>query len=334
MFTLAKKILVTGGLGFIGSHVVDELVKEGHEVLVYDDLSGCDGKNYNLSAKYFAKDVSRPNQTIEAIEKMAPDEVWHLAANAREGGSWFQPQNVVARNSFGVINVLEGAIRGGKLKKFVFFSSMSVYGHQKAPYTEDMDPKPDNPYAVSKHAAERYVQLLSDLYHYDWVIIRPHNVFGERTFRPDRIRNVVAIFINQVLRGEPINIYGDGSHMRAHSYIYDCIGPIMKAGKLKNEIINIGGERAFTIKETAEMVRSALQETGWGIKYHPGRYKEVPFAFCDHSKAVELLDFKEVIGAEEGIKRVAATFAAEGPVDYDDKEPLTIKSEKIPKTWN
>ena len=331
---MAKKILVTGGLGFIGSHVVDELVKEGHEVIVYDDLSGCSGKNSCLSAKYSVINISDPKITVKAVEKLAPDEVWHLAANAREGGSWFQPQNVVARNSFGVINVLEGAIRGGNLKKFVFFSSMSVYGNQEAPYTEDMEPKPDNPYAVSKHAAERYVQLLGDLYHYDWVIIRPHNVFGERTFRPDRIRNVIAIFINQVLRGESINIYGDGSHKRAHSYIYDCIDPIMKAGELKNEVINIGGERAFTIKETAEIVRKALREPRWGIKYLDGRYKEVPFAFCSHDKARELLDFKEVIGAEEGIKRVVEAFVEEGPVEYDDKEPLTIKSEKKPKTWN
>ena len=145
---------------------------------------------------------------------------------------------------------------------------------------------------------------------------------------------MIAIFINQILHGDAINIYGDGSHVRAHSYIYDCIGPIMRAGKLSNEIINIGGEQAFTIQETADMVKNALQEPSWGIRYLDNRYKEVPFAYCDHTKARELIDFKEVIGVEEGIRRVAEAFAKEGPVEYEDKEPLTLKSPKIPKTWN
>ena len=330
---MSKRILVTGGAGFIGSHVVDELVDQGHEVMILDDLSGATGKWINRKAIFYRMSVAS-FIAYATVKLFSPHEVWHLAANAREGGSWFQPENVVRRNSYGVTNILEAAIAGGDLERFVFFSSMSVYGDQEPPFREDMEPKPENPYAVSKYAAERYVSLLADLYGFKWVIIRPHNVFGERVFRQDKLRNVVAIFANQILLGEPIYIYGDGQNLRAHSYIYDCIGPIMKAGQtLENEIINIGGEQAFTIQETADLVIDAMGKDYWPIEYLPGRYREVPFAFSDHAKARNLIDFHEEIGAEVGIARVCEEFAAEGPVKYVDVEPLTLSSEKMPETW-
>jgi len=331
---LDKKIVVTGGAGFIGSHVVDVLANDGNEVHVIDDYSGAyRGKFENNLAVY--NDVSvASKEAHELISSIEPNEIWHLAANAREGGSWFQPKNIVERNSYGFINILEAAISGGKLDKCILFSSMSVYGSETPPFTEDMTPQPENPYAVSKYAAEQYLRLLSPLYDFSWLVIRPHNVFGERVYRHDKIRNVIAIFCNQILLGEPIYIYGDGKHTRAHSYIYDCIGPIMRAGsEINNEVINIGGNKNYTIYETADLVRKAMGQPDWEIVFLPKRYREVPDAYCDHKKAENLLSFKEHIGADSGIQLVSEAFMYEGPVQYKDNEPLVLNHKLIPKTW-
>jgi len=329
--------LVTGGAGLIGSHIVEHLLNRGEQVCVIDDLSGAslrwidkriDGDNF------FVYDLGNPKLAKDAVERFRPNYVWHLAANAREGASWFQPQNIAKRNFYAFVNVLEPAIGTGELKKFIFFSSMSVYGINQLPFTEDMKPSPEDPYGINKAMSEETLVMLAKLYEFDYIVIRPHNVFGERVFREDRYRNVISIFANKVLRDEPIVVYGDGNNTRAFSYIEDSVIGMIDIGlNCSNTTVNIGGEKVFTINEAADFVRCALGKPYHKIEHTRDRYREVPHAYSDHGRAKALINYRESIGAEEGIRRSCEFWAEEGPVEWEDVEPLVLSHEQLPDNW-
>jgi UDP-glucose 4-epimerase len=327
------KILVTGNAGFMGSHLAEALVKQGHEVWGMDDLSGGFKRNVHNDGQQFYKDIS-DKDVYDMVSSLKPDVLYHLAADATEGRSQFTPISATRRNLMGYMNVLTGAIDGG-VKKVILTSSMSVYGDQTPPFSEDMERKPADVYAVNKTAMERATEILSSVHEFDYTIIRPHNVFGERQNIRDPYRNVVGIFMNRIMRGLPPIIYGDGKQTRAFTHIDNFTPYIIQCMTNENtngEIINIGPIEEYTINHLAETV---LESFGSDLKpiHYPDRPLEVKHAYCTADKAERLLGYKTTTSFETGIKRMAEWAKELGPQEliYQD---LEIVNDKTPKTWS
>ncbi len=325
------KCLVTGGAGFLGAHIHQALVKLGHDVMVVDDLSGGFKRNIHPKAEYFLYDLERSKLFIE---QFAPEVVYHCAANAREGASFFDPSKIVRTNEGAFADTLEGSIKGGKLRKFIFTSSMAVYGGQSPPFDEDTRPEPVDVYGWAKYSIEEMLKLLADCHGFEYTIIRPHNVFGPLQSIKDKYRNVISIFINCIMRGEPIHIYGDGFQLRQYSYIEDSLPTYIRCldDKANDETINIGGIEEITLNKVASAVKRAMEVPNHPVEYLKDRYGEVKYAYCSHQKSIDLLGYKDSVGWEEGIKRMVAWARWLGPQEWT-RERLSIPNDHIPKTW-
>lgn len=326
-------VLVTGAAGFIGSHLVDFLIKNGYRVHSLDDLSGGTKKNLNPHSRFWKIDLRSKQETEKAIIKINPEVIFHLAAEAAEGKSQFFPIDITQRNYLSTLNLLVPAIKHG-LRRFVFTSTASIYGSQTPPFTEEMIPRPEDLYSVSKYASEEAIKILAKVYGFEWVITRLHNCYGPRQNMADPYRNVIAIFMNRLLKSKPFYIYGDGKQKRAFSYIEDIIPAVAKCGLLKKvsgEIINIGAEKAYTINELVEIIGKISQKK-IKIIYVPLRDCEVEMVFCDHSKAKMILKFEEKTTLREGLLKTWRWICSEG---Y--KKPVYEKSElgecNMPITW-
>ena len=296
------RVLLTGGAGFIGSHIVDHLIAQGHDVTVIDDLSGGFERNVNSQAE-FVKGSINDVKLVDRIVK-GKDIVFHLAAYAAEGLSHFIKKFNYENNLIGSVNLINAAVREN-IEKFLFTSSMAVYGTNQTPFSEDINPNPEDSYGVAKYATEKELKISHELFGLKYVIIRPHNVYGERQNIGDHYRNVIGIFMNRIMKGLPPLIYGDGNQTRAFSYIDDVARAIAKAPfikKAEGEIINVGAAKPYSINELAE---SVLKVSDSNIKplYTPPRY-EVKHAYCTIDKSVRLLDYKDTVTLDEGIGRM------------------------------
>ncbi len=334
------KILVTGSAGFIGSHIYDRLFEMGHTVYGVDDLSG--GFMHNVSQhKFFTKlDLRDRVATASYIKKIKPEIIFHLAADAAEGRSQFTPLSALDRNLVAYYNLLIPAIKHG-MKKMILTSSMSVYGAQQVPFKESMEPMPEDIYGISKTAMEKSTNVLSDVYGFKYIIIRPHNVYGPRQNLTDPYRNVIGIFINRLLNGKNFYIYGDGSQMRAFSHIDDVAGPMVRAAFLKKcegQTINIGGDKAITLKELGRLVLEEFFE-GKEIpkKFRPSfvpiRPKEVLHAYSDHKVARRLIAFKPQTSLRDGIRAMIAWARTVGPQKFVYLDSLELNHSDAPKLW-
>src|SRR6266567_3838420 len=288
--------IVTGAAGFIGSHVADELLKNGHRVVALDDLSGGFADNVPKGAKFVQGSIL-DHQLIDSLfSEYRFDYVYHLAAYAAEGLSHFIKRFNYTNNVVGSINLINAAINGNA-KCFVFTSSIAVYGAGQSPMTEDMGPVPEDPYGIAKLAVERDLEVSHEMFGLPYTVFRPHNVYGERQNIGDRYRNVVGIFMNQLLRGEPMSIFGDGTQIRAFTHIND-VAPIIansvNVPKMRNQIFNVGADLPYSVNELAQAVAQTMG-TECKVKYLPAR-KEVKEAFSDHSKCDTILGSRERIG--------------------------------------
>ena len=329
------KILVTGAAGFMGSHVAHKLFDNGHQVLGVDNLSGGDLENVNNTKQKFTKLELKDKKEVESyINFFEPEVIFHLAATACEGASQFSPIQMTENNLNAYMNVLTSSIKTKKLKKVIVFSSMAVYGEQVPPFDEELPLAPHDVYAVAKSAMEANTNILSEVHDFNYTIIRPHNVFGENQCLKDKFRNVIAIFMNRIMKDEPLYIYGDGEQKRAFSYIGDSLDCYVKCldDKVNGEIINIGGKSDITINVLADKVIQAMGAKGWKIDYLPDRPCEVKYAYCSYEKSVKLLKYKEEIGLDKGIELMADWAKSVGPQDWT-KERLEIYNNKTPKTW-
>lgn len=326
------RILVTGNAGFMGSHLTDSL--KGHEVIGIDDLSGGFKRNITEGIDFHKRDLSGPF-IYSLVKSIKPDIVFHLAADATEGRSQFTPISATRRNLMAYMNVLTGAIAGG-VQKVILTSSMSVYGKQTPPFNEDMPTMPEDVYAVNKTSMEKCTQILASVHSFEYTIVRPHNVFGDRQNIRDPYRNVVGIFMNRIMRGLPPIIYGDGTQTRAFTYI-DNFTPyfmsIMDNDKTNGETINIGPTEEFTINHLAEVVLDAF---GSDLKpvYYPARPLEVKHAYCTANKAERLLGYKTTTSFQDGIYKMAKWAKDLGPQELNYLEELEIVTENTPKTWS
>lgn len=337
-----KKILVTGSAGFMGSYLVNHLIDKGFKVYGIDDLSGGYLRNVNKKSYFTKLDLRDKQKVKEYINKVKPDLIYHLAADATEGRSQFTPLSCTERNYLAYLNLLIPAIRN-RMKRIVITSSMAIYGNQKPPFHEELEPKPEDMYGISKTAMEEATKVLSSVHGFEYVITRPHNVYGPRQNMADPYRNVVAIFINRLLEGKPFFIYGNGKQKRCFTYIDDCTMPLAKCGFLKNlnrEIINIGPgpEEAVTINELAKIVLDTFFEGKAAPKkllpvYFPDRPQEVKHAFSTHDKAKKLLDYCPKVKLREGIRKMiewARILGYQKPIYLEEIE---LTSNSIPKTW-
>jgi len=343
------KVLVTGNAGFIGTHLCDKLLKSGHKVIGIDDFSGGDQNLEWLMENKCEKDMSFYNfdlcdgdETKAVILSENPEVVFHCAATAREGASHFDPINMVNRNIVTYTNTLEACIKAKSFRRFVLFSSMAVYGSQLVPFSEDMPKKPVDLYAQCKVFMEDSIKDLSDAHDFEYVIARPHNVYGEGQSMSDKYRNVVMLWINSLLRKEKIYIYGDGSHKRAFSYIGDSIDSYIKCGLqvgLNREIINIGGSKEYTLNELCDIVLQEFFETRdikdlkkCLVEYLPDRFKEVAEAWCSTEKSERLLSFREKTSLREGIKKSIVWAKEQGAQEWTTYK-LPLLNDKCPKLW-
>lgn len=337
----SDKILVTGVAGFMGSHIANTLIKAGYsQIYGVDDLSGGYLENIDKYIKsgemeFDQIDLSKKDKTEDLISDIRPDIIFHLAANAREGASFFQPLNIVERNYLAYINVLEPAIKYG-LDKVILFSSMAIYGDQKPPFSEDMKRMPVDIYGINKAAMEHTTELLSDIHEFRYTIIRPHNVFGTNQSLRDPYRNVIGIFMNRIMRRETLYIYGDGEQKRAFSYIDDSLPCYIKCidNKVDGEIINIGGINPITINKLAEIVCKTMDVPYdvYQIEHIPDRPNEVKNAYCTWIKSQKLLGYNEKIGLNEGIYKMAEWAKRKGSQQWSEEE-LTLWNKKAPSIW-
>jgi len=331
------RILITGAGGFMGSHITDALKSQGHIVYGVDDFSGGYPRNVSDEWDFFSKFDIRSLELCKIIANdFRPEVIYHLAANAREGASFFQPYEVGSRNYGAYIPILESCIATGYLKRVILFSSMAVYGDaNQPPFDERMLPTPIDPYGVSKLAMEETTKMLSECHGFDYVIIRPHNVFGSRQNLSDKYRNVIAIFLNNIMRGEPITIYGDGEQERAFSHISDSLPCYVNAlYDATGEIVNIGGKESITVNQLADEIISAYlgKDAEWPVEHIPTRHGEAKYAYCTTEKSERLLGYKETVGWKDGIKQMVQYARSCGKQEWK-LDHLPLLNDKAPETW-
>ena len=315
--------LVTGGAGFLGSHVTRHCLALGHEVVVLDDLSGGFREQIPAGADFAQGSVMDREFVHQLFERYSFDYVYHLAAYAAEGLSHFIRRFNYQNNLIGSINLINESVNHG-VKCFIFTSSIAVYGRGQLPMDEDMEPNPKDPYGIGKLAVEKDLQAAWATFGLPYVILRPHNVYGEGQNIADPYRNVVGIFMNQVLANQPMTIFGDGSQTRAFTYVDDVAPAIAKSAETeaaRNAIINVGTDTPYTVNELAHTVADAMGVKA-RIKYLPPR-SEVLHAYASQVKAERLLGMQTTVSLAEGVDRMACwvrKFGVRGTISYSDFE--------------
>jgi len=308
-----KVSLVTGGAGFIGSHVVDTLIAKGHKVIVLDDLSGGFTQNVNPKAIWVQGSILNESLLDSLFIEHGIQYIFHLAAYAAEGLSHFIRKFNYENNLIGSINLINRAVKY-ECKHLVFTSSIAVYGANQVPMTEAMKPEPEDPYGISKYAVEMDLKAAEKMFGLPYTIFRPHNVYGERQNYGDTYRNVIGIFINNMMQGKPMTIFGDGKQKRAFSYIQDVAPYIAEAidtPKAKNETFNVGADTSHTVLDIASLVAKGLDKEP-KITYLPAR-KEVVDAFSDHRKLKQVFSTTPEVSLEIGLQKMIEWCVAVGP---------------------
>jgi len=330
------RAIVTGGAGFIGSHVATLLVAEGHDVLVIDDLSGGFEENVPCGARFEKRSIQEPLDDLFA--RFRPDHVYHLAAYAAEGLSHHIPVFNYTNNVVGTANVLGATYRSGG-RHFVFTSSIAAYGHRResAAFDESTPCHPCDPYGAAKLACEHHIESFHQYYGSpSYTIFRPHNVFGPRQNIADPYRNVVGIFMRSAMEGRPMPVFGDGAQTRSFSYIAAvarCIATAPFVSGAENTIFNVGGDEPMSVHELARKV-AAVMGVPLEIEWLPQR-KEVLHAHCDHRRVREVFPgaCADVVDIIEGL-RVMAGHVRSRPVPQPTDCPSPIEIlDLLPPSW-
>jgi UDP-glucose 4-epimerase len=327
------KTLVTGGAGFIGSHAVEHLVGRGHEVTVLDDLSGGFAGNVVGAARFVRGSVGDVGLVNALFGREGFDYVYHLAAYASEGLSHFVKRFNYDNNLLGSVNLINASVNHG-VKCFVFTSSIAVYGgNLRLPLTEDGPAHPRDSYGIAKLAVEQELIVSERVFGLNYIILRPHNVYGERQNIGDKYRNVIGIFMNQILQGKPLTVFGDGSQTRAFSYIRDVAPVLARAVEVPaayNQIFNVGADRPCTVNELARCVARAMGVEA-RVEYLPSR-DEVADAYASHDKLRGVFGPLPSHGLEEGLANMAAWVRRHGARASKDFEEIEIRK-NLPPSW-
>jgi UDP-glucose 4-epimerase len=328
-----SRILVTGGAGFIGSHVTDALISRGHEVVVLDDLSGGFTGNVPDGAEFVEGSITDVKLVDRLFRERRFAYVYHLAAYAAEGLSHFIKRFNYTNNLIGSVNLINASVNHD-VRCFVFTSSIAVYGSTpELPMTEDTPAHPEDPYGIAKLAVEQELKVCKQMFDLDYVVFRPHNVYGERQNIGDKYRNVVGIFMNQILQGKPMTVFGDGEQTRAFSYIGE-VAPLMADAidvpAAYNRTFNVGADQAYSVNELARAVARAMAANP-EIVYVPAR-NEVVNAFSSHERLQRIFGQPPRVSLDEGLSRMADWVRSHGARASRDFEHIEVRR-NFPAAW-
>jgi len=271
-----SKIVCTGHTGLLGSNLLNRLVKEGHEVMGMSLETG--------------NDLRDEERTQTEIVNFKPEIVFHLAAFAAEARGQVSPVDMTQRNVGIFVNVLKASINAG-VKKFIYTSSVAVYGEANVPYKEDGPTIPKDVYGVNKLASEQILKIMSDVYGFEYVIFRPHNIYGPGQAMNDPYKNVVALFMRKLMEGEPYTLFGEGKMERAFSYVEDVVDVMIQSMKLKNITMNVGSDETMSIKELSDILQT-VTKLSVPVEMKPARPKEITRFLADHSTQDSLVNYK------------------------------------------
>ena len=326
--------LVTGGAGFIGAHVTQYLLDLGHQVVVLDDLSGGFEDHIPQGATFVKGSIVDHDLLEKLFQQHSFDYVYHLAAYAAEGLSHFIRRFNYTNNLIGSVNLINESVKH-KVKCFVFTSSIAVYGANQLPMREDMTPIPEDPYGVAKLAVEQDLRAAHEMFGLNYVIFRPHNVYGEFQNIGDRYRNVVGIFMNQLMQGKSLTVFGDGTQTRAFSYIGDVAPYIANSVNVKaayNEVFNVGADQEYSVNELAETIMDVM-DLREPLKHLEAR-NEVLHAYSDHSKIKRVFEIPEdgFTPLKEGLQKMADWAKDVGARESSRFSNIEIL-ENLPPSW-
>jgi UDP-glucose 4-epimerase len=328
-----KRIFITGVAGFLGSHLADAFLAKGWQVVGNDNFLGGYEDNIPKGVEFHKVDCT---DLVKMKEIMAgADVVYHCAATAYEGLSVFSPTLVTENIVQSGVSTMTAAIHN-KVKRFVLCSSMARYGTNEVPFREDMQPRPQDPYAIGKYASELFLRNLSQVHGMEYVIAVPHNIIGPRQKYDDPFRNVASIMINLMLQGKQPIIYGDGEQKRCFSFVQDDVDPLVMMAEADNvvgEVINIGPDGPFvTINELAQTIAKIL-DFKLDPRRLPDRPQEVKLANCSADKARRLLGYNAKTNLEDGLRSIVDYVRQRGPLPFDYSLPVELKTEKTPRSW-
>jgi UDP-glucose 4-epimerase len=324
--------LVTGAAGFIGSHVARELLERGHEVTAVDDLSGGYRENVPGGARFVEASVTDAERVEALFDEAAFDHVFHLAAYAAEGLSHFIRRFNYANNVIGSVNLVNACVNHG-VRCLVFTSSIAVYGEGQVPMHEDMTPTPEDPYGIAKYAVELDLAAARRMFGLDSIVFRPHNVYGEGQNLADRYRNVMGIFMNQVMKGEPMTVFGDGQQTRAFSHIADVAPVIAESVDVPaayNRTFNIGADTPYSVNQLAAEVARAFGAEPRVT--HLEAREEVVHAYCSHERLHEVFGAREAVSLADGVGRMAAWARGLGASEPSTFGDIEIRR-NLPPSW-
>lgn len=327
------RCLVTGGAGFIGSKVSSFLIKQGHQVIILDDLSTGSKRNIPVSADF----INQPLEYAEPDIFSDIDIVFHLASISGEAVSLYSPSACFYRNVAAAHNLILNSLRFG-VQRIVFTSSMAVYGNRPTPpFSEDDPCDPTDPYGLSKVTIEKLLQIYGEQSAIDWTILRLHNVYGPNMNLTDPYRGVVSIFLNRLLRGKSSIIYGDGNQLRAFTYIEDIIPYVIEAGFSKEcskQIVNLGSGETTRLLDLAKTLCELTGCTKEPI-YLPPRPGEAKDAYTTTGKSERLLSFIDKTSLRDGLL-LTLDWAKKQEINSFDYELMDIELDlegNLPIPW-
>lgn len=328
-----RKVLVSGGAGFIGSHTAEALLQHGMDVVVLDDLSGGFQDNLVPGVRFVEGSITDGALVERLFQSESFDYVVHLAAYAAEGLSHFIKHFNYNNNLLGSVNLINAAVNHN-VRCFVFTSSIAVYGASpELPMTEATPPHPEDPYGIAKLAVEQELRVSHAMFGLNSVIFRPHNVYGERQNIGDRYRNVVGIFMNQILQGKPMTIFGDGLQTRAFSYIKD-VAPVIAASceneAAYNQVFNIGADHPYTVNELAEAVAEAMGVHP-DVLHLPAR-NEVKDAYSSHALLEAVFGQTAQHSLQDGLNQMADWVKEHGVRESKRFKHIEI-ARNLPPSW-
>ena len=328
------KIFITGLAGFLGSHIADKMISMGHEVTGVDNLLGGYVDNIPQGAKFIEYDLKNLDGLSDLMEDH--DIIFHTACTAYEGLSVFSPSLIVENTVQISVNTMTAAVQSGA-KRFVHCSSMARYGTQEiTPFTEDMQPKPQDPYGIAKYSAELLLRNIADVHGIELVIAVPHNIIGPRQKYDDPFRNVASIMINLMLQGRQPIIYGDGQQTRCFSDIdddIDCLTKLAFTDGINGEIFNIGpDEEEVTINELCFEIANLLRFNVNPV-YMPGRPQEVKHATCSANKIRKVLGYETKTSLRDSLSSIIEYIESRGTKKFTYHLPIEIHTENLPATW-
>jgi UDP-glucose 4-epimerase len=282
------KIAVTGSAGLIGANLTKKLTKLGHEVYGIDLVTGCD--------------LGDEKNTDRVFSEIRPDFVYHLAAEAAEARGQTAPVDMTRQNSGIFVNTLKASINAGT-KRFIYTSSVAVYGEANVPYKEDGPTIPKDIYGVNKLACEQMLKIMAKVHKFEYTIFRPHNIYGPGQSMKDPYKNVVALFMRKLLEGQPYVLYGEGKMRRAFSYVDDVVDALADALKpaYANQTLNVGSEKDVSIKELSDLIQEI---TGIRVEIEllKARPQEISMFLADHTNQRQLCKYKET-PIREGLEK-------------------------------